>query len=342
MKWLYELKRNYISSRYLTSVSRRLSSSSLNSSNNGETTAPELLSVKNDHNQECNWIKSKNLENYLFESTSANKNNHIIIKESLQEFLISSGNVTFLLLPEAQRVISGLLTYPLTLSFGVNNIFPFLLQNISISVIGARAEHSLPRIWWQEMLRTCSKVQHIELQMVGPGTRVNKNVKATKVIKWRHKSNTDIEHNNGEIINNELIEKSIQICTDGDQQLHEMTDLKLNKILLETDLFVLFNPGLNSPYLQSNWKPTLQLLFDTKKPVLVTAFSETDMQRDVNYLNELAAELDDQDLGSPLEFLIQPALNPFRSLRRTIDDSETEVKAKIISTNQYVYAFQSK
>ena len=39
--------------------------------------------------------------------------------------------------------------------------------------------------------------------------------------------------------------------------------------------------------------------------------------------------------------LIQPQLNPFRSEKRQIDEKE-ETNNKVLTANQYIYAFQAK
>jgi len=57
--------------------------------------------------------------------------------------------------------------------------------------------------------------------------------------------------------------------------------------------------------------------------------------------NEEDWEYGGQDLGEPIEMIFAGHENPFRSSRRTYDPKEVE-GAKVVTTNQYVYAFQAK
>ena len=43
----------------------------------------------------------------------------------------------------------------------------------------------------------------------------------------------------------------------------------------------------------------------------------------------------------PIEMLIQPQINPFKSEKRQIDDKE-EDSSKVLTANEYIYAFQAK
>lgn len=121
--------------------------------------------------------------------------------------------------------------------------------------------------------------------------------------------------------------------------LHEIKDI--SKILLSHDLYVLFNPGFGSKPLTESWLPTLQILLQTKKPILCTAHSAYDLSRDINALQKISLDSDYEEFGEPLEFVISPHLNPFRSHKRTIDSKE-ETEAQVITTNEYIYAFQAK
>jgi splicing suppressor protein 51 len=110
---------------------------------------------------------------------------------------------------------------------------------------------------------------------------------------------------------------------------------------MEADLFVLFNPGLGSHALRKSWAPSLELLLDTRKPVLCSAHGPHDLKRDLSALTQIALANDTQELGDPLDFLIAPTSNPFASLKRAVDVNEVPA-ARIVRTNHSVYAFQSK
>ena len=114
------------------------------------------------------------------------------------------------------------------------------------------------------------------------------------------------------------------------------------KLLLENDLFVLFNSGLGSTQsLKESWAPTLKLLFMTRKPILLTAHSAFDLKRDLARLEIITSEEDTQDLGEPIEFILNPHANPFASWKRTVDPKE-EREAQIVTTNQFIYCVQAK
>jgi hypothetical protein len=131
----------------------------------------------------------------------------------------------------------------------------------------------------------------------------------------------------------------VQYVPNGKTALHDHPDCM--RLLMESDLFVLFNPGFGSKPLREEWAPTMKLLLETRKPILATAHSEKDVRRDLDMLDRLSTEEDLQDLGEPLEFLIPPHENPFASTRRTYDACEEE-GAQVVQANRFLYAFQSK
>ena len=101
--------------------------------------------------------------------------------------------------------------------------------------------------------------------------------------------------------------------------------------------------GLGSKALRSQWDPTVRMLLETRKPIVCTAHGDTDLGNDLNYLNRISQEEDAQDMGEPIEFLIVPHLNPFRSLKRIIDKEAPEFSDdRIVTTNCYLYALRSK
>jgi hypothetical protein len=101
--------------------------------------------------------------------------------------------------------------------------------------------------------------------------------------------------------------------------------------------------GLGSKPLSASWDATVRLLLETRKPLICTAHGEADLSSDLNFLNKVSGEEDSQDIGEPLEFLIPPHLNPFRSLKRVLDKKAPEFSdGRIITTNCYIYAVRSK
>lgn len=57
-----------------------------------------------------------------------------------------------------------------------------------------------------------------------------------------------------------------------------------------------------SDVMKSKWKDSLHALLQTRKPVICTAHSEKDLDRDLAFIDSLVAE-DTQDLGEPLEVI---------------------------------------
>jgi hypothetical protein len=100
---------------------------------------------------------------------------------------------------------------------------------------------------------------------------------------------------------------------------------------------------MSSKPLKDKWDPTIRLLLETRKPIVCTAHGDTDLGNDLNHLSKLSQEEDFQDLGEPVEFIFPPHLNPFRSLKRTVDKhAKVDTDGRIVTTNHYIYAFQSK
>ena len=56
-----------------------------------------------------------------------------------------------------------------------------------------------------------------------------------------------------------------------------------------------------SDVMKTQWKDSLLLLLHTRKPILCTAHSERDLDRDLAFLDSLLLAEDSQDLGEPLE-----------------------------------------
>lgn len=91
---------------------------------------------------------------------------------------------------------------------------------------------------------------------------------------------------------------------------HEIQDKTL------PDAFVMFNPGVGHPFLRSNWRPTIEAVLTSGRPILLTAFSEEDQQRDLEVLNAIAT-----DAQMELDFIVPPRLNPFQKRTCQMDPS---------------------
>lgn len=257
----------------------------------------------------------------------------------------------------AQRVISSLLTFPLTLSYGLSLLFripglpPQVLHSDdapqfkrNVLIVGARSESSLPHAWWRELLYShhSAMLKELNIRMIGPGLQQSKrNASHTSTstcsIKLSDQANEAVS---------KVLNVTVNSSADSDGKRHEDFNLlhehpERMELLQWADAFVLFNPGIGNEYLKGYWDPTIRLLLSTRKPILCTAYGMHDLRRDLNCLDAISAEEDDQDLGEPLEFAFPPHENPFKSWKRTIDPKE-EGDDGIVTTNFSIYAVQAK
>ena len=183
--------------------------------------------------------------------------------------------------------------------------------------VGARAEATLPPQWWNESLVLLQQQQHdnhlndsiIEqetehswmttnwsIDFVGPDVVPRKNPVRTSAIapptdkekeqqqqqqestlslRWTYRgflhdflpSNNNNNNNNN---NDSSSSNSDDTVVDTD---------KTRTVPL--DGFILFNPGFGHPDHREGWKPTLERMVETGKPIRLTAHSEFDAERDL-------------------------------------------------------------
>ncbi len=253
----------------------------------------------------------------------------------------------------AYRTLSAAMTFPLTLGYGVNKIFAkggplggmaeFIgmeKRPLRVLVVGARAESSLPALWWRECLLSCfhsgAISGGIDIGLMGPGLQQMKASPMDNSITFQMHPSRFAGDNQ-----DTGIEGKAYHIQEGQAFLHNHPEHM--KLMLRADLFVLFNPGLGHSALREGWKDTIKLLCMSRKPVLCTAHSVTDLQRDKAFLEATTNTIDaeEQDLGEPLEFLFEAHQNPFASAKRTYDDKEEE-GAQIVTTNQYIHCWRGK
>ena len=102
----------------------------------------------------------------------------------------------------------------------------------------------------------------------------------TQEIKQQH-------HETARVITSSTRQLKISNLYNGNCKLHEYKghDGETAESLMERyDMFVLYNPGYGSLALQESWKETLMMLVNSRKPVLCTAHSKYDMNRDLSIL----------------------------------------------------------
>ena len=244
------------------------------------------------------------------------------------------------------RVLSYLLTFPLTTAYALSLLFPkhYERESINILIVGARSESSLPLIWWKEMLFTNHNILTHNIRMIGPGLLHNSTIvgdaTTSITIRDRHKDHPEILNRRLNITNNfsSTNENKKQLHIDFNK-LHQHPEC--NDLLRWADVFIMFNPGYGTDNLKESWGPTMQTLLHTRKPIICTAYGNYDLKRDLQALDQITSETDDQDLGEPIDFLIPPHENPFKSLKCTLDEKE-EGDLGIIIANHSIYAVQAK
>jgi len=93
------------------------------------------------------------------------------------------------------------------------------------------------------------------------------------------------------------------------------------------DLFMLFHPGLGHPASSHEWAETIPQLLETKVPILVTGYTQYDMERDIAWVKKT--------VGGEMDMLMHPGENRFRSLN-DLDPQD------ISCGNWGVWAFRGK
>lgn len=327
--------------------------------------ALQELEIEKEHEIDKIWSKSAAAMNILKQGNSPSD---LLHSRNFKDYLKARGFAAALDDESALRTLSSVMTFPLTLGYACSLIFRgFPRRETKILILGARAESSLPDVWWKEYLYLNDRVASTVIRMNGPGVQPQKHASTTAssngdntITKTTHvtngSTNTQLPWKNFQPTNvpdlSQVLEDwgvgavpSVTIHHEFNPEsvklLHDRADAA--ELLQWADLFVMFNPGVGSEPCKTQWDPTIRLLMQTRKPILFTAFNEVDLDKDLAALDRISAEEDTQDFGEPLELLFAPHENPFQSLRRTIDKKAEEgSEGRIVRANQFLYALQSK
>jgi hypothetical protein len=275
---------------------------------------------------EDQWMRSQECHK-LLEQFFTPPSSHLS-HDSLETYLQARGFSHILENEIAMRVVSMVLTNPLTISHALRQILPPTMTSARALCIGARSESNLPLVWWRESLISLPTLKKLSVEMCGP-----------EIQHHCHGEKTLFE------ISNETIStQSFELSSPPINKCHFHRHPTLHEKLLLNDIFFLMNPGYGANDLMKlQWKQTLQLLLSTKKMIVCTAHSSGDLERDLKYLDELTSEEDEEglQLGDPIEMILSPQRNPYRSLSLTYDQKEND-KCKIVQTNDHLYAFRMK
>lgn len=159
----------------------------------------------------------------------------------------------------AKRLVSHVLSAPLTFS----KHYPHQ-RTQRVCIVGARAEATLPVHYWNEILL----IENLKASLIWNLDFCGPDVLTTS-------SNVTLKHENNSLM--------LQWTHSG--YLHDIPNPKP-----EWDGFVLYNPGIGHDHLKEGWKPTLEYLLSTQKPVLLTAHSEHDARRDARLLQDMTGK----------------------------------------------------
>ncbi|MCJ1479105.1 translational activator for mitochondrial COX1 [Lambiella insularis] len=191
-----------------------------------------------------------------------------------------------------------------------------------IFILGARAESSLPREVWVQLSHLFARAT-IHLIFIGPESMTNRDSEFP--LPERTPSNPF-----GAIVE-ARISHQLKISTFV-EYFHTLHAAGLfYPYDPYFDCFMLFHPGLGHPASSHEWEETLPQLLETKVPIICTGYTEWDMQRDRDWVEE--------KVGGEYDLLMEPGENRFRSLRWDLNDLDP---SDISCGNWGIWAFRGK
>jgi len=216
------------------------------------------------------------------------------------------------------NLVSHALTYPLTLGSHSHNFIQHAQEMIkqqhqdeekreqqtklvmNLCCVGARSESSLPLKYWREMLIIANRnhcihcpdylsINTIEwvIDFIGPEICSSSTQTISlppNTISGPHQSITLRSHKY--YLHQYIIEqyKTKKVKHEECSTMHLKHELK-NK----WDGYIFFNPGIGHTKLSKFWIPTLKFVSGTRKPILFTAHSDYDSDRDGKILSNIFA-----------------------------------------------------
>lgn len=183
-----------------------------------------------------------------------------------------------------ERLLSRLLTYPMTVARFSNHLCPQAssADPVSLLVLGARAEAQLPALYWETLALVTGRRWHITF--VGP-----------------HLADKQLP-----MVHSVLRAHDRHVTFDSQPGLFHDVVARGDMALGGADGVVLFNSGIGHPKEGLKWRDSLQLLCkeECRANLLLTSFNDADLA------NDEAALLD----GPLRDFSRKSATNPMRSL----------------------------
>lgn len=193
---------------------------------------------------------------------------------------------------------------------------------VRLFVIGARGESSLPREAWIQLAYLFHRVQ-FHIILIGPESMINRDEDFP--LPERTARNPF-----GAVIEDDVSrEMKLSTYVEYFHTLYEAQHFAPFDPYF--DCFMLFHPGLGHPSSSHEWEKTVSQLLETKCPILVTGYTEMDMQRDISWLTK--------QVGGEMDILLEPGENRFRSLKWDMNDLDPQ---DISAGNWGVWAFRGK
>lgn len=193
---------------------------------------------------------------------------------------------------EALALLSSALTYPLTAAAALVSAAPGE-GTVSVCVVGARAEASLPAYFWSEA-RELLGCRQLTVLFCGPKACVASAVaNADPQLALVHPSE-------GQLFHESALGRSL-LGTPGVAAGVALPDAP--------DAFLCFNPGLGHSGWERAWEPTVRAMRRAHRPIVLSALGQHDAEADLGFLGRCGAEL-----GRPEPPLPRYAPNPWASL----------------------------
>mmetsp|Transcript_16409 Transcript_16409/g.19930 ORF Transcript_16409/g.19930 Transcript_16409/m.19930 type:complete len:252 (-) Transcript_16409:342-1097(-) len=209
----------------------------------------------------------------LLASSQRQKANSAVSLASWSEYIKTRGLEEFIVggdqseIDLRSRVLSKLLSYPLTLARNMQKL-DINKKQTEIHVLGARAEATLPEIYWNEVVASSFPATDIKLVFIGPQVPSTLDEKTT---------------------------------LHGDSlQLHFRKALYEETALTDPDCFYLCNSGVGNEGEMCLWRKTFERkILSSGRKGIFTSFSNDDLSSDLSALrqNSWGSELELESLN---------------------------------------------
>lgn len=255
----------------------------------------------------------------------------------------------------AQRFLSHILTYPLSLAAGLKEAAALKeaapdQTRLSVVCIGARAEGSLPPSLWLETLIALPGVGHLDLHLLGPevavplrlptalGSAPGKGLGSGGGSTARMNLNLSGDKSLDVTWTRATLEAAARDSEDAGSSTAEerragAAQEAMEKAVQAADVFVLFNPGLGHPHLRQGWESAAERLLVSGLPMVVTCHSPKDLARDHAEINAIGQRCLGVGWAEGRGAQISPRENAFRSLRQTEDPLGEPGDTELVSPN---------